>query len=148
MGCSVDPIHHHIINNYCETTFSSCLFGFAKLSWLLLITVSVWPSVKSPLCSHWASPANAAVQRFWCTRLISMEVVLVTISLWLIKDAAAHRQRSILKVKQACKIITKYLYAKLALYQLMVSLASEADCERMLFSDDHSPRDQNCTFIL
>lgn len=47
------------------------LQSFVKLSWLLLTTVSMWPPVKSPLFSHWASPANAAVQRLWCTRLIS-----------------------------------------------------------------------------
>lgn len=151
MGCPADPIHHLIVKNYCETILSSSLFGFAKLCkalWLLLITVFVWPSAKSPLFSHWASPANAAVQRFWCTRLISMKVVLVTIYLWLIKIAAAYRQRRILKMKHACINITKYLYTKLALNQLMIPLAREEDCEHMLFSEDHSPRDQNYTFIL
>lgn len=80
------------------------LHSFVKLSWLLLITVPMWPSVKSPLFSHRASPAHAAaaVQRFWCTRLISMEAVLVTIHLLLIKNTAAYRQGSILKMKCAC----------------------------------------------
>lgn len=109
MGCPVDPIHHFIVKNYCETTFSSCLFGFAKLCKALM--ASAYHCVHVALCKvtsfqSLSQPANAAVQRFWCTRLISTEVALVTIYLWLIKTTAAYRQGSIFKMKQACVNIT------------------------------------------
>lgn len=48
MGCPVDPIHHLIVRNYCEETFSSCLFGFAKLCKALM--ASAYHRVCVSLC--------------------------------------------------------------------------------------------------
>lgn len=91
----------------------ACL-AFVKL---LLIVPSMWHSIKSYLFSvtktalYVLSMQLQTVGRLWCTILVSMEVVLVTIYLFHSKNIAAYTQARILKGKCACINITyRYLW--------------------------------------